>query len=92
MRLSGAGDAPGRDPNKGTKETEVVSLLNCLRPLNSFLFHYRNGKYAKWYKTLIAQGATLEAFEKLIGPVDQVQREWYEYLQEKIIEVKSPES
>ena len=60
--------------------------------LSHFLFHYRNGKYAKQYKALIGQGATLEAFEKLIGPVDQVQREWYEYLQEKIIEVKSPES
>jgi hypothetical protein len=60
--------------------------------LSHFMFHYRNGKYAKQYKALIAHGATLEAFEKSIGPVDQIQREWYEYLREKIIEAESLES
>jgi hypothetical protein len=29
---------------------------------------------------LVRLGGTLEAFEKLIGPVDEVQREWYAHV------------
>lgn len=50
-----------------------------------FLFHYKNGVYAENYKELIVQGGSLEDFEKIIGPLDQIQAEWYEYLQQKII-------
>jgi hypothetical protein len=48
--------------------------------LTHFLFHYENGRYADAYKRLIAEGGTLANFERRIGPVDRVQREWYGYL------------
>jgi len=50
-----------------------------------FLFHYQNGVYAERYKKLIVRGGSLEDFEGIIGPLDQVQTEWYGYLQQKII-------
>ena len=50
--------------------------------LTHFLFHYRNGLYADRYRQLIKLGGSLEDFEKLLGPVDRVQAEWYGYLQE----------
>jgi hypothetical protein len=48
--------------------------------LTHFLFHYDNARYATAYKQLIAEGGTLTNFEKRIGPVDRIQREWYGYL------------
>lgn len=57
--------------------------------LSHFLFHYQDGKYADRYRELIAQGGSLENFERLLGPVDQLQVEWYGYLQQKIAEVGS---
>jgi hypothetical protein len=48
--------------------------------LTHFLFHSDGGRYADAYKRLIAEGGTLENFEKRIGPVDRIQREWYAYL------------
>ncbi|MGH8076133.1 MAG: DUF1570 domain-containing protein [Lysobacter sp.] len=55
--------------------------------LTHFLFHYQNGRYASRYKQLIAEGGSLENFERLVGPVDILQVEWYGYLQQKITEV-----
>ena len=55
--------------------------------LTHFLFHYEGGKYSDNYRELIAEGGLLESFEKRIGPIDQIQREWYNYLQQKISEV-----
>jgi hypothetical protein len=49
--------------------------------LTHFLFHYRDGKYAARYRQLIATAGTLENFEQIIGPIDQIQVEWYAYLQ-----------
>lgn len=49
--------------------------------LTHFLFHYQDGKYAAQYRQLIATDGTLENFERLIGPMDQIQAEWYTYLQ-----------
>ncbi|MEO8001161.1 MAG: DUF1570 domain-containing protein [Arenimonas sp.] len=54
-----------------------------------FLFHYENGRYARGYQKLIAEGGTLENFEKIVGPIDQVENEWYGYLQNKILETDS---
>jgi len=48
--------------------------------LTHFLFHYQEGKYAAQYRQLIATDGTLENFERLIGPVDRIQTEWYIYL------------
>ena len=49
--------------------------------LTHFLFHYQEGKYAAQYRQLIATDGTLENFERLIGPIDRIQAEWYAYLQ-----------
>jgi hypothetical protein len=48
--------------------------------LTHFLFHHENGKYAPGYKQFLAQGSKPEEFAALIGPVEQVQWEWYRYL------------
>ena len=49
--------------------------------LTHFLLHYQDGKYATQYRELIANGSSLEDFERLIGPVARLQQEWYAYLQ-----------
>ncbi|MET0754550.1 MAG: hypothetical protein ABWY31_00335, partial [Pseudoxanthomonas sp.] len=49
--------------------------------LTHFLFHYQDGKHAASYRQLIATDGTLENFERLIGPIDRIQNEWYAYLQ-----------
>jgi len=49
--------------------------------LTHFLFHYQDGKYAAQYRQLIVTDGTLENFERLIGPIDRIQTEWYAYLQ-----------
>lgn len=56
--------------------------------LTHFLFNYNNGKYSVGYKNLITDGGSLNDFEKRIGPIDLIQNEWYEYLQQKIKEIK----
>jgi len=53
------------------------------------LFHYEGGKYSGKYRELIAEGGLLESFEKKIGPIDRIQREWYNYLQQEISEVNT---
>lgn len=55
--------------------------------LSHFLFHYENGRYAAAYKRLIAEGGSLENFEKIIGRADKIEYEWYRYLQGKIQEM-----
>lgn len=48
--------------------------------LSHFLFHAREGAYAAPYKQLLAQGAATHDFERLIGPLDAIESEWYGYL------------
>ncbi|QNP41947.1 hypothetical protein [Lysobacter solisilvae (ex Woo and Kim 2020)] len=52
--------------------------------LSHFLFHYRDGIYAERYKQLMVEGGSLEAFTRLIGPPERIQREWYGYLQQLV--------
>lgn len=56
-----------------------------------FLFHYENGIYASSYKKLIAEGGSLESFERTIGPVDRIQDEWYGYLRQLRVDTQSPQ-
>jgi hypothetical protein len=51
-----------------------------------FLFHGENGRYAEGYERLITEGGTLANFERLIGPADRIEVEWYRYLQDRIAE------
>ena len=55
--------------------------------LSHFLFHAENGRYAAGYKRLIAEGGSLANFERLIGPADRIEYEWYRYLRGKIAEL-----
>ena len=57
--------------------------------LTHFLFHYEGGKYTGKYRELIAEGGLLENFEKRIGPIDRIQKEWYNYLQQKLSEINT---
>jgi hypothetical protein len=72
-------DAPDISKNVNLYYIEYWSFTH-------FLFHYKNGLYANSYKQLITEGGSLENFEKIIGPLNQVENEWYWYLQQKIIE------
>jgi hypothetical protein len=47
--------------------------------LAHFLFHYEDSKYVPGLSRLIEEGGSLPAFEKYIGPVDQIEQQWYEY-------------
>ncbi len=50
--------------------------------LTHFLMHYESGKYKESLSRLIAEGGGLVAFEKYIGPIGNVERQWYGYLAE----------
>jgi uncharacterized protein DUF1570 len=58
--------------------------------LTHFMFHHANGKYAQAYKQFLAQGAKLDAFVSLIGPVEKIQAEWYPYLQAQALAQAPP--
>ncbi|MEO8162031.1 MAG: hypothetical protein ABI588_11490 [Arenimonas sp.] len=49
--------------------------------LTHFLLHAEAGRYAAKYRELASAGGSLEDFERLIGPVDTIQSQWYRYLQ-----------
>ena len=48
--------------------------------VSHFLFNYNGGQYAKQYKAMLALGGSLNDFERLIGPAETIQSEWYAYL------------
>lgn len=48
--------------------------------LTHFLLHYEQGKYATSYRKLLASDGSLEDFERLVGPVDQIQPQWYAHV------------
>lgn len=73
-------DAPDINKNVNLYYIEYWSFAH-------FLFHYENGRYADSYRKLIVEGGTLENFEKMVGPIDRIESEWYGYLQSKIIEM-----
>jgi len=55
--------------------------------LTHFLFHFDNGRYSDGYRQIISSGGTIENFERLIGPVEQIQDEWYGYLRQQLEDV-----
>lgn len=52
--------------------------------LTHFLIHYKDGQHKEAFFDLVNDGGTLEAFERHIGPVADIQPKWYGYLQKKI--------
>jgi hypothetical protein len=47
-----------------------------------------DGRYADAYKRLIIEGGSLENFERIIGPADKIEYEWYRYLQTRMQDLK----
>ena len=56
--------------------------------LSHFLLRYNGGQYVEGYKKTMADGGSLESFEKRIGPIDKIQSKWYNYLHQKVLEAK----
>jgi hypothetical protein len=75
-------DAPSIHTNVNRYYVQYWSLTH-------FLFHGDGGRHADAYRRLIAEGGTLENFERLIGPADRIERDWYRYLQARIAESAS---
>lgn len=75
-------DAPSIHSNVNRYYVQYWSLTH-------FLFHGDGGRHADAYRRLIAEGGTLKHFERLIGPADRVERDWYRYLQARIAESAS---
>ena len=57
--------------------------------LTHFLFHFENGRYARSFRQLIAAGGTVDQFERVIGPVDQIESAWYAYLTVQVAALKA---
>jgi Protein of unknown function (DUF1570) len=77
-------DAPNINSNVNRYYIQYWSLTH-------FLFNYDNGRYAEAYKRLISEGGSLANFEKIIGPADRIEYEWYRYLSGKISAFAAPE-
>ncbi|WP_192203048.1 hypothetical protein [Pseudoxanthomonas sp. PXM03] len=60
--------------------------------LTHFLFHYENGRYAAAYKQLLARGASTSDFERLIGPIETIEKAWYAYLLDAITTMQAYEA
>ena len=51
--------------------------------LSHFLFKYEDGQYRKGYLEMIRQGGGLDDFEEHIGTIDQIEKQWYQYLRQQ---------
>ena len=59
--------------------------------LTHFLFHYDKGRYAAAYKQLLARGASTSDFERLIGPIETIEKAWYAYLLDAVVTMQAYE-
>jgi hypothetical protein len=48
--------------------------------LAHYLLHGDGGKHAAAFRAMVANGGSLEAFERLVGPVERVEAGWYAHL------------
>lgn len=48
--------------------------------LTHFLIHGQNGKYRQGFARLLTGDSDINSFEKHIGPIETVEKEWYEYV------------
>ncbi|KRA45072.1 hypothetical protein [Pseudoxanthomonas sp. Root630] len=60
--------------------------------LSHFLFHHEDGTYADAYKQLLALGAATPDFERLIGPIEEIEKAWYAYLLGAIAKMQAYEA
>lgn len=77
----------------GQGETSLDSAVNAYYlgwwSLTHFLFTHDDGRYAAGYRHLIVHGGSLEEFERLIGPVERVEAEWYAHFQRLVAEARA---
>ncbi|MEZ5514305.1 MAG: hypothetical protein R3F58_10595 [Steroidobacteraceae bacterium] len=52
--------------------------------LTHFLFHYSEREFAGAARELAKLGGSVADFERLIGPIDEIQTLWYSYFLEMI--------
>jgi hypothetical protein len=57
--------------------------------LAHYLLHGDGGRHADAFRAMVAHGGSLEAFERLVGPVDRVEAGWYAYLLARRDEVRA---
>ena len=57
--------------------------------LAHYLLHGDGGRHADAFRAMVAQGGSLENFERLVGPVDRVEAGWYAYLLARRDEVRA---
>lgn len=53
-----------------------------------FLMHAGGGRHSANVRALAARGGSIEDFERMIGPVEAIEREWYAYLQALIAQAR----
>jgi hypothetical protein len=52
--------------------------------LGHFLMRANDGEHAQAFLRVLEEGSTVQAFERHIGPVEQVQVAWYRYLRDDL--------
>jgi hypothetical protein len=57
--------------------------------LSHFLFHFDEGRYAAKYAQLLTTPGTIEDFERIVGPIERIEGEWYGYLQTQVALTKT---
>ncbi|HVK50861.1 MAG TPA: hypothetical protein VM469_03875 [Pseudoxanthomonas sp.] len=48
--------------------------------LTAFLLHGEGGRHADAYRQLLARGGSLDNFQALLGPIEDIQQRWYVFL------------
>ena len=71
-------DAPPFERNLNLYYVEYWSLVH-------FLLHGDGGRHAAAFKRMLAEGGTLEAFERAFGPPERLELAWYADLRDKIV-------
>lgn len=70
-------DAPPFERNLNLYYVEYWSLVH-------FLLHGNGGRHAAAFKRMLAEGATIDAFEHAFGPPERIELAWYADLRDKI--------
>lgn len=70
-------DAPPFERNLNLYYVEYWSLVH-------FLLHGDGGRHAAAFKRMLAEGATIDAFERAFGPPERIELAWYADLRNKI--------
>lgn len=66
---------------EGTAGPEMDAAVNAYYlgwwSLTHFLLHAAEGRYADGYRAMVRNGGSVAEFERLVGPLERVEQEWY---------------